>query len=304
MNGETKLYETNKYRCLLYHQKQTDDIYLTICGIENCLPGYKFHTVDRPGYQLHVILSGKGVLSVDGNKQELHFGQMFITKPGEDTWYQADENDPWAYCWMTFDGNNAFRYAESAGFRNGVNWIDCHVDEERFYNLVKRILDQPELTLANDLMRMGLLMEYIGLAIESNYKSEKVVRREYEYTTDVYVGYAVNFMQSNYASVKVSDVARYIGIHRSYLTNIFKKKMGISPQEYLMQCKLKKSCELLLETQMPIQEISQQVGYDNPLTFSKIFKNFYGVSPKNYRTQKGITLEMNSTVTNDLKEQY
>ena len=283
--SETKLYETNKYRCLTSRQKQTDDIYLTMCGVETCLPDYRFHAENRSGYHLHVILSGKGVLCVDGRSRELHFGQMFITKPGEDTWYKADSTDPWAYCWMTYDGNNAARYTESAGFRDGINVLDCNVDAHRFYEIVKRVLDHPELTLANDLLRMGLMMEFISLAVESNYKFSKEIHHEHAYPTDVYVDYAVNYIQSNYATARVTDVARFIGIHRSYLTGIFKKKLGISPQEYLMQCKLKKASELLLETRLPIQEISQQVGYDNPLTFSKIFKSFYGVSPKNYRLQ-------------------
>ena len=283
--SETKLYETNKYRCLRNHQKQSDDIYLTLCGIENCVPNYIFRAANRSGYHLHVILSGKGELCVDGRTQELHFGQLFITKPGEDTWYRADSVDPWAYCWMTFDGRNAARYVESAGFKEGINVLECHVNEQRFYELVKRVLDNPELSLANDLMRLGLLAEFISLAIESNYKAGREVHREHEYSTDVYVDYAVSYMQTNYPTAKVSDVAKYIGIHRSYLTGIFKKKMGVSPQEYLMQCKLRKARSLLLETRLPIQEISQQVGYDNPLTFSKIFKSFYGVSPKNYRVQ-------------------
>ena len=56
-------------------------------------------------------------------------------------------------------------------------------------------------------------------------------------------------------------------------------------QEYLIQCKLQKAITFLIETNNPIQEIARQVGYDNPLTFSKTFKNFYGVSPKTYRQQ-------------------
>lgn len=140
-----------------------------------------------------------------------------------------------------------------------------------------------EVSYENVLMRTGLLLEYIALAIESNSKSENSIRKIHEYTTDVYVKYAADFIRENYATAKISDVANYIGIHRSYMTNIFKNKMGVSPQEYLIQCKLKRAEKFLVETNNPIQEISRQVGYDNPLTFSKTFKNFYGISPKYYR---------------------
>ncbi|MCC8074651.1 MAG: AraC family transcriptional regulator [Clostridiales bacterium] len=124
--------------------------------------------------------------------------------------------------------------------------------------------------------------------MESNYKSSQVVRRHHEYAPDVYVNHALDFIRYNYASIKVNDVAKYIGINRSYLTNIFKKKMGISPQEYLLQYRLSRGCELLLETRYSIQEIAQKIGYENPLTFSKMFKNVYGVSPRNYRMMGGV----------------
>ena len=280
------LYETSKYRCLVDSQKQTNVLYLLHCGVESCLPGYEFHTEGREGYHLHVILSGKGVLCVNGAQSTLHFGQMFITKPGEDTWYRADKTDPWTYCWMAYDGDNALRYTDAAGFLPGVNQLNCNIEPSQFYAVVKRVLDQPELNLACDLLHVGLLAEYLSLAIQSEYKSIQTLHRESEYSADIYVEYAVNYIRANYASVKISDVANYIGIHRSYLTSIFKKKMGISPQEYLMQCRMKTACDLLLDSNLNVQEISQRVGYDNSLTFSKVFKTYYGVSPKHFRLER------------------
>ena len=277
---------SKKYRCLSFHQRMTEEIYLLLCGIENCLPGYTFRVkVERPGWHVHVILSGKGVLCTKDGEQELHFGQMFVTKPGEPVWYRADREDPWSYCWMTFDGTMARGFMDSAGFREGVYTRNCNMEPQRFYALCRRVLDQPEMTQANDLMRLGLLLEYISLAVQSNSEAEQGEPHRHEYAPDIYVQYAVDFINENYATAKITDVAGYIGIHRSYLTSIFKKKMGISPQEYLLQCRLKHSNRLLLETDLPIQEVSREVGYDNPLTFSKVFKRFYGVSPRKFRNQ-------------------
>ena len=279
------LYETNLYRCLVYHEKQTDDIFLTLCGIEKCLPGYEFQCRDRSGYHLHVILGGRGVLSVNGNIYPLHRGQMFVTKPGEQTWYRADEKDPWVYCWMTFDGNKAAKYIENAGLKQGINWRDCYTDPLKFYTLVKDLLDRPEMSLSNDLQRLSLLLSFISLAIETETQKSHISRHESDINTDTYVDMAITYIQSNFSNIKISDVARNIGINRSYLTKIFKNKVGISPQEYLMDRKLSYACKLLLETDAQIQDIARRIGYDNLLTFSKIFKGRYGISPKNYRLQ-------------------
>ncbi|MBR3367189.1 MAG: helix-turn-helix domain-containing protein [Lachnospiraceae bacterium] len=289
MNGdrETRYYATRKYRCLVYPQKLSEDLFLTICGMEDCLPGYRFDTGGRTGWHLHVILSGKGTICVEGREQELHFGQMFVTKPGEETWYRADGEQPWSYCWMTFDGNLARRCAENAGFVQGVNSLDCFVETQKMSALVQKILDRPELGFGNDMFRMGMLAEYLSLAVESRYAAGRNTRRTEEYPTDVYVQYALEFMNNNYAEAKVSDVARYIGIHRSYLTSIFKKKVGISPQEYLMQRRMREGRRLLLETSLPVQDVARRIGYEDPLTFSKIFKNTYGMSPRACRLAGG-----------------
>ena len=280
------LYETNLYRCLVYHEKQTDDIYLTLCGVEKCLPGYEFQCGDRGGYHLHVILSGRGILNVNGTEFPLHRGQMFVTKPGEKTWYRADETDPWVYCWMAFDGTKAPQYIENTGLRNGLNWRDCYEDPKRFYSFVKEILDHPEMSLANDMQRLALLLSFLSLAIETEEKKQNIAHHENNINADIYVDRALTYIQSNFSNIKISDVARNIGINRSYLTKIFKNKMGISPQEYLMQRKLNYACKLLVETDAQIQDVARRVGYNNLLTFSKIFKGKYGVSPKNYRLLK------------------
>ena len=102
-------------------------------------------------------------------------------------------------------------------------------------------------------------------------------------TAEDYVNYAVRFIESNYSGIKISDVADYIGINRTYLTAIFKAKMHMSPQEYLMHVRMDKSKELLIKTDVPIYVVAKEVGYNDQLAFSKIFRKKYGLSPEQYR---------------------
>jgi AraC-like DNA-binding protein len=61
--------------------------------------------------------------------------------------------------------------------------------------------------------------------------------------------------------------------------------MNMSPQEYLVNYRLDKACGLLKTTSLPVSNIAAQVGYNDPLSFSKVFKMFHNISPKAYRTQ-------------------
>lgn len=283
MNNESAIFINPKIRMLVFQKYLTEDIRLTACGVERCLPEYTFNSADRPGYHLHVILEGKGKLRVNGKETNLTSGQMFICKPGEETWYKADIKEPWIYCWMSFEGKLAKKCAEDAGFLGDVNHLDCNIDTKRFYTIVAKALNQVDVAPSHIYSRTGLLLEFIGAAIESRHCFDDQAKKSSEVAGVDYVKYAIDYIRSNYATAKISDVARHIGLNRSYLSQIFKIKTGISPQEFLMKCKIQNACKLLVETNNPIQEISRQVGYDNPLTFSKTFKNVHGMSPKTYR---------------------
>jgi AraC family transcriptional regulator of arabinose operon len=148
--------------------------------------------------------------------------------------------------------------------------------------LIEKILGLTELTIANELRRNSYMYELLALLIETK-SPKKDVR--HDFSPDLYVQYAIQFIHLNYAHIKVNDIAKYIGINRSYLTTIFKNKLDVSPQEYLVSYRLNKGKQLLHTTNLSIQEIAARIGYDNPLTFSKMFKNTYGKSPRHYRQE-------------------
>ena len=151
--------------------------------------------------------------------------------------------------------------------------------------MVLRMHEKPEMNYINDLRRRGILLEFLALAMETSEARavKRAVRREY--SAEVYVQRAINFIDMNYATIRVSDVVEFIGFTRSYFTTIFRKHAGVSPQEYLLQCRFKNGCRLLTETDYPVQRIAEQVGYEDPLAFSKAFKKIYKMSPTAYREQ-------------------
>ena len=64
---------------------------------------------------------------------------------------------------------------------------------------------------------------------------------------------------------------------------VFKKEQGKTMQQYHSERRMIRACYLLRSTLMPISEIADSLGYDDPLYFSKCFHAFYGVSPRSYR---------------------
>lgn len=274
-----------RFRHLIGKHIDNAELYLTVAGIERCAPDKFFGPNIRDDYHVHIVFSGKGILKLNGNSYKLKRGQIFIVPPYVETYYCADSKDPWQYAWISFAGTKATYYLEKAGLTVQNPTRKTYIEPEEFVTLIEKLLNHHELIVTNELMRISIMYEILALLVTSQNLGKQSKALPHDYSPSVYVEHAVEYIHYNYNRIRVNDIAEYIGITRSYLTHIFKKQLQVSPQEYLLTYRLEQSCRLLRATDLPIQDIAKRVGYENPLTFSKIFKNAYGCSPKNYRIQ-------------------
>ena len=116
-------------------------------------------------------------------------------------------------------------------------------------------------------------MLFFATLMEDYKKIVPAIVNQHSYPGSVYVKHAMDYIAHHYREkIKISELADYIGVNRSYLTSSFKKAIGCSPQEYLVNLRMEKA-----------REIAAAVGYQDQLAFSKIFKQHFGTSPKAYR---------------------
>ncbi|MBQ9492740.1 MAG: AraC family transcriptional regulator [Oscillibacter sp.] len=290
MKGVDTAERNRHYHCLEYDYDRSGDIFLIACGAERCDPGVRYGPDVREGYHLHMVLSGTGTLYAGNRTFRPRFGQLFLLKNQEVAEYVADASDPWRYCWVTYNGREAGRLSDEIGFTDGVYCLESEAEPKLFYEMVLRMYERPEMNYISDLYRCGILLEFLSLAMESVRGNAKRIRRP-ESPAKAYVDRAIQFIHYNYATIRVGDIVNYVGFTRSYFTSLFKKWTGQSPQEYLMQYRLKIACQQLTRTALPVQEIAAQVGYDNQMTFSKMFRNAYGISPTEYRQRGGTAVQ-------------
>lgn len=68
-------------------------------------------------------------------------------------------------------------------------------------------------------------------------------------------------------------MADYCKLSQSSFSHMFKDRMGMSPMHYLNYQRIEKAKDFLLSNSMTISNISRLVGFDDPLYFSRVFKN-------------------------------
>lgn len=262
---------------------------LNYFGSEQCERGYTFGPFVRTSYVLHMVKSGRGRLFRDGNSYEVRPGQAFLIYPGEETTYQADFYDPWCYMWVGFHGILADELVARAGFAPQSPVISCR-NMDKMSLLMDQLLESRELTFVNELMRTGYLYQLMALLID-NGRQQAWQESHLENEEKLYVRTAVNLLiNSDDPQMKVAEAARLIGISRGYLTRIFRKEMGVSPQEFQTRFRMEKAGDLLRSTGSPVSNIAEMLGYTDVLSFSKCFSRYYGMSPTAFRSQKTVVI--------------
>ena len=127
--------------------------------------------------------------------------------------------------------------------------------------------------------------EILEKMLERHFATQKE-RQEKEKTGDV-IFEVENYIKENIESdLSLELLASVVHLNPSYLSRYFKESTGENLSNYVTRCKMEKAAWLLDNTEQKINEIMLQLGYQKSQHFAKIFREQYGVSPKEYK--KGI----------------
>lgn len=246
-----------------FNDKRFSDLNPIEVGYEDCLPNHSFGPDIREYYLIHYVKSGKGVFKTEKGEFEVNAGEAFLIKPGEVTTYTADSSEPWKYIWIGFNGRLANIFDR---FEIPVIKIESRI----FYEMCE--VFNLETTKCEFLISKLFLL--ISQICESNSSHNDYINQAKAYIN-------VNFVKP----IKVSDIAGFLKLNRSYLCRIFKKKTGISLNQYIIKVRMEKAADYLSRN-LTVGEISAMVGYTDPYTFSRRFKSYYGSSPRKYKSLK------------------
>ena len=99
---------------------------------------------------------------------------------------------------------------------------------------------------------------------------------------------AMRYIRENYSrDISLDEVSQEVNISPYYFSKLFKDSTDQNFIEYLTNLRMEKARELLLTTESSMKEICVAVGYADPNYFSRIFKKNTGVTPTEYKENKG-----------------
>ncbi len=263
------------YITKIQEYQYSNPITLFYCGHEKCNPDHSFGPAIRPHYLIHYILKGKGVYYEKGNVHTLKEGNGFLITPGQTTTYTADPDDPWEYCWIGFDGYETKTILKNCGLTEHA--LTFEANNAALGNCLLELNEVFHNQNGNEYTYLSYLYQCFS------YMMQNIGLKPQQYT-EAYLKKAIEYLHQNYSyNIKINDVAKYIGIDRTYLYKLFKQNKKVSPQQYLITYRLQVACQLLKESELTILEIAYSCGFKDAPSFNKHFRKQCNITPTAYR---------------------
>lgn len=188
----------------------------------------------------------------------------------------------------TNEGAGAFLFHIDQGIYVPQNVTFCNLiqQDEKIKEIYAQILEEYRLQIEGyETVITGLA--YLLLAhLMRNYRQRgkegtafNRAKNEAQLAEDI-----TTYITKNYfAPLKTSDIAEKFHMSTPYFCSLFKTQTGQSATSYVNQCKVDKAAALLTSTNHSITEIASAVGYDDSNYFARVFKQYMGVTPTQYR---------------------
>lgn len=261
--------------------KDNTDLNVYRCGFEECAPGYFWGPGVRDHYIIHLVLTGRGSYTVNGQIYTLEAGQGFLICPGQIVFYKSDNINSWTYSWVGFHGIKAEQILKKAGL--SIDYpIFNFVESDNLTGGLNDMIKEARDTHSSELMLTSLLYRFLACLV--NRCQNQIQAGESSKDSTRYVSDAVEYIEKNFTgSLSVNAIANRLKIDRSYLSTLFSRYLGVTPREFIINYRMDKACQLLKNQLLSVSDVARSVGYEDPFQFSKTFRKTKGVSPSQFR---------------------
>ena len=236
----------------------------------------------RIDYQILYIASGKAHFYFNGVEEIVSAGHMVIYRPKEEQRYYYYGTDQTEVYWVHFTGNNVKNILRKYGIRDDIRVIHTGTSLE-YKNIFLEMIREMKLCKED---YEELLVNYLLHLFIMLHRTINQQPRSKSHLLMAEMDSAVRYFHENYNKpISIEEYATEHHMSISWFIRNFKEYTNSTPAHYILSLRISNAQSLLETTNYNVTEISEIVGYDNALYFSRIFKKQSGFSPSEFRKQ-------------------
>ena len=241
------------------------------------------HRSDNTNYwEIHLCTRGETVYG-SGSKQHLIKPcNLVLIPPGVRCSYlRTPGTKAWQHFWCQFDTQTSWQtWCTLLHETGGLTIMQLSADDtQRISELAQSFIDYsyPE--------NPPLFNRAVYCRIESLLIELSAAQPHQPPPLDKRVQDALNYIQQYFSEDwGIADLASHCHLSAGRLSVLFKKHLGSSPMSFRDSLRMTEACNLLLNSQKSIGQIGEELGYTDPMHFSRRFSDLLGQSPRKYRS--------------------
>ena len=238
----------------------------------------------HPFTELFYVVDGKGEFNIQGQRFPVKANDFVIINPQVEHTELSSPDEPLEYIVLGIKGlsfSNLTPVSEGGHPFSFFNLRDEQKDILRYLNAM--VQEATSQSMSYELVCHNLL-EILLIKILRHQHFDLEVGKQSKATKDI--SFIKHYLETYYhESIQLEDLASMTHLSRFYISHSFKKEIGMSPMEYLIDIRIKESKILLRTTNYSISQVADIVGFTTPTYFSKQFRKSTGISPTDYREQ-------------------
>ncbi|MEG4393445.1 helix-turn-helix transcriptional regulator [Microcoleus sp. BROC3] len=236
-----------------------------------------------------IFSSAIGGVALNGKRygsQPCQSGEMFIAAAGTD--FQSHAVEEHEFMAIALDPTE---FDNTVGESTNSNLIEIiphwPITDPLIFGIAWALKTELESGGLNGTLYVDALKNALSMHILHHYFTQKPHLRDFECGLDpvklqIVINYINDYLNRD---LHIAELAKLVQISPYYFSRLFKKSIGVTPHQYVTQCRIEKAKQLLKRQDLSIIYISQQVGFHDQSHFSKTFCKLVGLTPKKYRDQ-------------------
>ncbi len=257
----------------------TRGCYPTAMGYYPRAAGHRMRRPEHDDNLLIYCLDGVARLRTGGSRYQVGAGDLVLLPRGQAHSYATARAAPWSVYWVHFEGEDAAAFIRYLGYRThrpvravglapalGANVHSLLSAGKTGYS------SSAFITAANQLRQ--LMTQF---ALEANLQQAS---RGAGLPLDVVQTY---MREHIHQTLNLDELAAIARLSKYHFSGRYKRLSGYSPIKHFLNMKIEYACQRLDSSELSIKAIAAELGYTDPLYFSRLFRNTLGMSPRDYR---------------------
>lgn len=219
-------------------------------------------------YEIEFYLEDGKATNCDGKTYEIKKDYIQIAKPGQVRYSEL----PFRTAYIKFDVSG-----DIAKKMENLPEYFSNNHPKRIYGKIDEIILLNE--SGNDLLLHSRILSLLNLVFFDAEIPDRRNGKNYEI-----IAKAKRYIESHLEEkISLKDIAESVHLSEIYFHNIFAESMGITPHQYLIDCRIEKAKKLLWDTNIPVSVVAEKSGFGCQQYLNKVFKKETGQTPVSYR---------------------